>query len=185
MVSNIILSIIFVSVVYLMTKKPFFRKYHKQTFEEVKRNQKLNSSENILEKIKKYNPCKDSITFMQKYETPEQALVECPRGDWMLWIAKRLNVDLLKLTTAKALCANTVRHLMKDPISIHAVDTALRFGRGEATCEELNAASAAAYAASAAASAAAYAAKQKNQLQTAEICREILTEEVFKKLKEL
>jgi hypothetical protein len=179
--------------------------------------------------ISQYSPCKEALEFRAKYKTFEEAWEACPRGDWMLWIAKRLNIDLLKLTTAKALCANTVRHLMKDERSINAVDVALKFGEGKATRIELDAtyahaaaaayddaANAAAYAANAAAyDAAAYAyatadaaansaaaaaytyayahaaadayaaatdARIKNRLETADICRRILTKEVFKKL---
>ena len=131
------------------------------------------------------------MEFRSNYETFKEAWKACPRVDWMLWIAKKAGVDLLKLTTAKALCANTVRHLMRDDRSKNAIDVALRFGKGEATGEELaDAAAAAAYddAAYAAADAAAYAAdaaayaRTKNRLATANICREILTEEVYKAL---
>ena len=150
----------------------------------------------------------------------------------MLWIANKLKIDLLKLTTAKALCANTVRPLMKDERSTKAIDVALSFGKGLSTRQELDDAAAdatyaayaayayaaaadatyAAYAAYAAAAAdyvayaaaaaadatyatyaaaayatyatyaAAAAAKKENQLQTANICREMLTEEVFNAL---
>lgn len=90
----------------------------------------------------------------------------CHRGDWLLWLFKRTNPDDLQLLTlAKAHCANTVRHLMKDKTSVDAVDAAIKFGIGEITREELNAYAAAdvvtyaaAYTANAAANAAAYAA---------------------------
>jgi hypothetical protein len=159
-------------------------------------------------KIEDYNPCNSGLTFVKSCTSYKEAWETCHRGDWMLWIAKKLNVDLLKLTTAKALCANTVRHLMKDERSIKAVDAAILFGQGKATKEELNAAADAAYAAYAAAAAdaayaayaaaaaaayaaaadadaadaAAAAAEKENQLKTADICRQVLTEEVFKSL---
>jgi len=61
------------------------------------------------------------------------------RGDWMLVIFKRMNPDDLKeLTLAKAHCANLVRHLMIDKRSLNAVDTAIAFGNGTATREELD-----------------------------------------------
>ncbi len=85
----------------------------------------------------------------------EQVIAECHRGDWLLWLAKKVDMDLQTITLAKGLCANTVRHLMKDERSIKAVDVAIAFGRGESTREELDAAYAAAYAAAAAAAAAA------------------------------
>ena len=144
--------------------------------------------------IEKFNACKESIVFRKNYPDFKTAWENCPRGDWMLWIAKKLNVDLLKLTTAKALCANTVRNLMRDERSTKAIDVAILFGQGKASREELDAAAAAAYtaytdaaayaAAAAAADAAAAAAdaadaKRKNQQETADICRRILTEDVL------
>ena len=143
--------------------------------------------------IEKFNACKESIVFRKNYPDFKTAWENCPRGDWMLWIAKKLNVDLLKLTTAKALCANTVRNLMRDERSTKAIDVAILFGQGKASREELDAAAADAYtAAYAAADAAAYAdaadaaaaytaadAKRKNQQETADICRRILTEDVL------
>ena len=141
--------------------------------------------------IEKFNACKESIVFRKNYPDFKTAWENCPRGDWMLWIAKKLNVDLLKLTTAKALCANTVRNLMRDERSTKAIDVAILFGQGKASREELDAAAADADDAEAAdayadaytaADAAAYAAadaKRKNQQETADICRRILTEDVL------
>ena len=108
--------------------------------------------------IEKFNACKESIVFRKNYPDFKTAWENCPRGDWMLWIAKKLNVDLLKLTTAKALCANTVRNLMRDERSTKAIDVAILFGQGKASREELDAAYAAAYAAAYTAAAAADAA---------------------------
>ena len=159
--------------------------------------------------IEKFLPCKEGLEFRKQYPDFKTAWNECPRGDWMLWIAKKLDVDLLKLITAKALCANTVRHLMKNERSTRAIDVALSFGNGIATRQELDAAADAAYvaaadadayAADAAAYAAAYAAvvaadaayaaayavaRTKNKLQTANICREVLTEVVFEAIDKL
>jgi len=86
----------------------------------------------------------------------EEIVSTCHRGDWLLWLAKKVDVDLRLRTLAKGHCANTVRHLMTDERSINAVDVAIAFGEGKATREELNAAAYAAVdaAASAAASAA-------------------------------
>jgi hypothetical protein len=167
--------------------------------------------------IEKFDPCSDALEFRAKYSSFEQAWNECPRGDWMLWLAKRLDVDFKILTKAKAKCALTVRHLMKDERSIKACEIALKFSDGLATRDELDAAAdaayaaadaayaAAAYAAYAAADDAAYAAyaaadaayaaaddaayaayaaaRTKNQLETANICRELLTDSVLSLLK--
>lgn len=195
--------------------------------------------------ITKHNPCEEAVEWYEQFDTFEHAWQVCHRGDWMLWIAQELGVDIKTLTKAKALCANTVRHLMKYEISRKAIDVALAFADGKATKEELdNAAYAAAiatytvsfsatYAASfsgyvaascAAADAATYAAytdsfytadaaysayaatfyaaaadgvatsfdaafyaaatdtRQENMMETADICREVLTKAVFEKI---
>ena len=110
----------------------------------------------MKEILKKLNACKESIEWVGD-KTIEQAINECPRGDWMLWLFQKVCPgDLQLLTLAKGHCANIVRHLMTDERSIKAVDVAIAFGEGRATKEELSdaAAYAAAYAADAAADAA-------------------------------
>ena len=154
-------------------------------------------------KLKKLDACNDAREWVATQKNYKEAWQNCERGDWMLWLAKRLKVDDRKLTLAKFKCANQVRHLIKDQRSIAALDAAEKYGNGEISRDELNAAAAAAYAvaAYAAADAAAYAAtytayanyatytayiiydnaaKIKNQLETANICRKYLTEPVFK-----
>src|SRR3990167_4039983 len=118
----------------------------------------MNSTQ-FTQKLKALNACSDAKQFASN-KSLEEVWNTCSRGDWMLWLAKKADIDLRILTKAKALCANTVRHLMKDERSKNAIDVAIKFGNGIATLEELNAA---AYAASAAAAvdtvyAAAYAA---------------------------
>jgi hypothetical protein len=104
----------------------------------------------------------------------ERVVQTCHRGDWLLWIAKKIDLPLQELTLAKALCAKTVIHLIKDERSINAVNVAERFGRGLATRNELD---------TAAASAAA--ARTKSQLETANICREILGQLIINRVNEL
>ena len=146
--------------------------------------------------LKELNACEDARewaadkTWKEVYET-------CHRGDWLLWLFKKTNPDDLQLLTlAKGHCANTVRHLMKDERIINAVDSAIAFGLGEITKDELATAAAdataawsdaAAYAATAAWSAAwsaataatAAAAKKENQQQTADIDRKYISIEKF------
>ena len=108
--------------------------------------------------IEQFNPCREALQFRQQFNSFEKAWKACPRGDWMLWIAQKLDVDLKTLTLAKGYCANTVIKLMKDKRSKNAVKLAIKFGKGLVELPELNAAYAAADAAYAAADAAAYAA---------------------------
>ena len=149
----------------------------------------------LQELLIELNACEDARVWAAD-KSIEQVITECHRGDWLLWLASKVEMDFQTITLAKGLCANTVRHLMKDDCSIKAVDVAIAFGRGEATRKELNAAyvyayAAAAYAAAAAAAAAAYAAdaaaaaayaadaKIENQQLTADICRKYLPIEIW------
>lgn len=98
--------------------------------------------------LKELNACKEAREWAGD-KTTEEAVSECHRGDWLMWLAQKLEVDIKPLTLAKGLCANTVRHLMKDERSLKAVDVAIAFGKGEATIEELDNARIDAYAATA------------------------------------
>jgi len=57
-----------------------------------------------------------------------------------LWLAQKIGVGRRPLTLAKAICAKLVMHLMNDERSKKAVDVAERFGLGDATKKELDAA---------------------------------------------
>ena len=138
-------------------------------------------------------------------KTIEEIVEQCHRGDWLLWLAAKIDIGLQPLTLAKGHCANTVGHLMKDERSIKAVDIAIAFGEGKATREELDKAAdaadatawvaayvgaawvAAAVAADAADAAAwaADAAKKENQMKTADICRKYIGQLIIDKCNEL
>ena len=90
--------------------------------------------------ISKYNPCPEAIIFRAKYDSFEEAWNACERGDWMLWLAQQIKVDLRVLTLAKARCAELVMELMKGERSRKAVLVAIAFGQGKATRKELDAA---------------------------------------------
>ena len=151
----------------------------------------MKAKENKIEQALKC-ACDKGLEYYKSKSSFKEAWEQCPRGDWMLWFAKKVNVNIHTLTLAKALCATTVRHLMKDKKSTNAILVAIKFGREKATIEELNAAAAAAAAAAYAATdattdattdaanAADAAAKTKNQLKTADICRKILTNDIYK-----
>jgi len=163
-----------------------------------------------IEKLNDLHACEEAVEWADQFDTIEEVVKNCHRGDWLLWLAHKLNVNLRKLTLTKGHCANTVRHLMTDERSRKAVDVAIKFGRFEVSREKLDAAAAAAYSAayaaayaasaevydtaayadaySAAAAAAAYSAadaKTKNQLQTADICRKYIGNEIIEKFNQL
>jgi len=134
-------------------------------------------------------------------KTIKEVVEECHRGDWLLWLAHKVDIGLHPLTLAKGHCANTVRHFMEDERSVKSVDVAIAFGEGKATLKELKDAADFAYAptyaddAAYAAADAAYAdyvatyaayvavaEKEKNQMQTADICRKYIGELIIEKV---
>ena len=143
---------------------------------------------NFKQQLIEISACKESIVWVGD-RTFEQAYNDCHRGDWLLWLhAKTADLTIYAnhrlLTLAKAKCANTVRHLMKNKRSTKAVDVAIAYGEGRATREELAAAAAAAaaYAAADAYPAYAYAAayaRKENQKLTADIVRKTITIDKF------
>jgi len=152
---------------------------------------------NFKELLNNLDACLEAKEWA-KDMTIEEVVENCHRGDWLLWLAQKIDIELQPLTLAKANCANTVRHLMKDERIKNAIDVAIKFGEGNATIEELDAAvdTVAAYAAAAAADAAytaaaaanadAYAAyadaKKQNQQLTAEICRKHIGQLIIDKV---
>ena len=120
--------------------------------------------ETLKELLVELNACKDAREWAGD-KSIEDVIASCHRGDWLLWLAKKLEMDLQPLTLAKGHCAATVLHLMKDEISKKAVQVAIDFGNGLASRDQLDAAADAAYAAAAAAAdadVAAYAAARAN-----------------------
>ena len=92
------------------------------------------------------NACYSAKVFVGS-KSIETSLKMCERGDWILWLAKKLGLPLNKLTLAKARSAKTVIHLMKEKRSMNAVHGAEAFGLDKATREELDLARKNAYAA--------------------------------------
>jgi len=183
-----------------------------------------------IEKLNGLHVCEKAVEWAKNYDTIEEVVKNCHRGDWLLRLARKLNVNLRKLTLAKGYCANTVRHLMTNERSREAVDVSIKFGRFEASRDKLEAAAdaaadvvntysysaaysdtaySAAYSAAAAAaadddyavaSASAYAVAAEvyeaaaaayvtspaaNQLQTSDICRKYIGNEIIEKFNKL
>ena len=140
--------------------------------------------------ISKYNPCREAIQFRAKYDSFEEAWNACERGDWMLWLAHQIKVDLRVLTLAKGRCAELVIDLLEDERSIKAIKIAIAFGEGKATRKELDdaadaanaAADAYAYAYAATSYVAAVAAEKEIFKKSAQICREVFGDKVTKLL---
>lgn len=145
-------------------------------------------------------------------KTIEEVVKECHRGDWLLWLAKRLKLPERKLIACAGHCANTVKHLMKDKKSIKLVKLCMNFEDERISFKKLeNAREAASYYNyhssnfTAVAEAIAYTysdanftsyvntlvyaddavARKENQLQTANIVRERLGNDIINKVNQL
>jgi len=87
--------------------------------------------------LKDFRACQEAQKWASTF-TIEETIAKVERGDWLLWLAKKLDLPIKPLTLAKARCAKTVIHLMKDQRSIDAVNAAERFGLvEEMTLEDL------------------------------------------------
>lgn len=118
------------------------------------------------EKLIELNACEEGIEWLGD-RTEEQLLIDCHRGDWLLWYFFKMRnqtgyPDIKQITKAKVECAMLVTHLMQDERSKIALNVAWAWANNEATDDDLSIASAdaadAASAASIAYSANAYAA---------------------------
>src|SRR5690606_35097513 len=87
--------------------------------------------------IEKYRPCTEPLRFRMQYNSFQEAWQACHRDDWMLRMMLRLGVDLLTSTRAKALCASTARHLMKEQPSMRECQVARKAADGGTRRDEL------------------------------------------------
>jgi len=143
---------------------------------------------NLIQKMETLNACADALEWIQMNSSnPEKLWNECERGNWLLWLVSKLDIDRKRLVLAACQCARLVKHLMTDERSIKAIEVAEAWASGEATEDELRlaaadaayaadaAAYAAAYAADAVADAVAYAAKEDTFKKCANITRQYFT----------
>ena len=115
--------------------------------------------------------CNSGIKYYKSQASFKDAWLNCKRGDWMLWVAQMINVDIHQLILAKGYCVKTIYNLIKDEGSKDAVVAAINFGKHLISRDELNAAlytaSAAANDAGAAYAANAYAANAADAVDAA------------------
>ena len=153
----------------------------------------MNKLSNRLEEL---NACPEAREWVGD-KSLKKAWKKCERGDWMLWYYFKELGFTKELVKAKADCASLVKHLMKDQRSLDALQACYDYVDGNLSKRELRRAAAAAadaaYAASAAdavavaaadadADAAAADARKETLKKCADICREVLTESLFKKV---
>jgi len=101
--------------------------------------------------------CHEAVKWAGR-KTHKRAWETCKRGDWLLWIAGKFDVDRKLLVLAACACAKTALKYVpngEDRPRI-AIETAEAWTRGKATIEQVRVAADAAYAAYHAAAYAAY-----------------------------
>lgn len=101
--------------------------------------------------------CKKGRDFALKYATMLEVWDNCPRVEWLIWIAQKLKlqIDDRTLRLFAVWCARntpladgrTTLALLTDQRSLYALEVAERFANGNAKAQELAAALAAARAA--------------------------------------
>ncbi|MBP6538783.1 MAG: hypothetical protein KA234_00500 [Saprospiraceae bacterium] len=95
--------------------------------------------------------CEDAKNWAKEM-TIEEIVNTCHRGDWLLWLAKKIDLPIKPITLAKVRCAKTVIHLIGYPSSLKALEVAEKFAlTDEVSLDDLR--NAAAYAAADAATA--------------------------------
>ena len=114
----------------------------------------------FTEKLESMHACSEAVEWVA-HRGIVKAWRECPRGDWMLWLAGRLDIDRKLLVMAACDCAETALQYVPDGEDRPAkcIQVTRNWCEGTATIEDVRAARGDADAAyAAAADAAAYAA---------------------------
>ena len=111
------------------------------------------------DKLIAMNACTEAVEWCGSRGLVE-AWRECPRGDWMLWLAGRIDIDRKLLVLAACDCAETALQYVPEGEDRPAkcIQVARNWCEGTASMDDVKAARRDAYAAYPAADAAAYAA---------------------------
>jgi hypothetical protein len=121
------------------------------------------------ETLARLGACEDAAAWAKGFKgTARQAWLACERGDWLMWLCARLEVDRKLVVTAACDCAEPALKYVRagEDRPRKAIETARAWVRGEATIAEVRAAAAAD-----AAAAAADAARQASFKESADIVR--------------
>lgn len=89
----------------------------------------------MLKKLEGLMVTMDLLHFVRG-KSADEVVDQSDNGQDLLCLAVELKVDVYKLSIAKALCAQTVFHLMTE-VGQHAVETTALFGLGFRTKEQL------------------------------------------------
>src|ERR1035437_102500 len=95
----------------------------------------------LIKHLKRLNACNEALKWLGDRDLTA-CWKECPRGDWMLWLAGRANVDRKLLVTAACECAKLALPIYEaeypnDKRPHDAIKIALKWVIGKATIEEV------------------------------------------------
>jgi hypothetical protein len=98
------------------------------------------------ETLARLGACEDAAAWAKGFTgTARQAWLACERGDWLMWLCARLEVDRKLVVTAACDCAERALKFVPagEDRPRKAIETARAWVRGEATIAEVHAAAAA------------------------------------------
>jgi len=107
------------------------------------------TTKQLIKTCRKLHACESAMNWLEenKNKTIEELYASCDRGDWLLWLFAKLEIDRKVLVLAACDCAEIVLKYIpegEDRPRI-AIETARKWCRGEATLEEVKFAACAAY----------------------------------------
>ena len=135
----------------------------------------------LSEQLKSMHACSEAVEWVGRKKI-KTAWRDCPHGDWMLWLAARLDIDRKLIVLAACDCAETALQYVPEGEDrpAKAIQTSRNWCEGTATIEEIRDAAHAAHAAADAAYAAYAADAGKKAHQTcADLVRKRITVEII------
>jgi len=110
------------------------------------------TTKQLIETCRKFYACESAMNWLEenKNKTIEELYASCDRGDWLLWLFAKLEIDRKVLVLVLCDCAEIVLKYIpegEDRPRV-AIETARKWCRGEVTLEEVKSAASDAYAAS-------------------------------------
>ena len=95
----------------------------------------------LTQHLRELDACSSAIEWVGDRD-PATAWAECPRGDWLLWVAGRLGADRRTIVLAACACARDALRFVPsgETRPLAAIETAERWVRGEASIRDVRAA---------------------------------------------
>lgn len=75
----------------------------------------MNQNNTLYEVIKSLRPCKIGLVYASRQSTAEEIIKNVRFGDWLLWLAHKLDIDKRIITKSKIECARYMVSLISNP----------------------------------------------------------------------